>query len=328
MIYEYALSPHLVAKWAIEGSGRIVGQFGMDQRRLVADFPKHWTGQVYGALYELFGDDDSSVEFQNARPVLDGFLQWLGEHCVCRTTTVPHGASWVDAALDEHTLRPFYAILANDAVDGQPAVITPAVIENIRDARWYLPTIEPSKKTAAEIASALKPLVARAREIVIVDPYFDAAASRFTDALEALLKVTMSHREDALGPPCIVLMTGVEQAHSARDGEFTNEQKRRVAENLVAKARVRLPAILPPGVEVELVCLAHPPGGDPLHNRFVMSDIGGAVMPYGIDASSPNAVDDLQPMQKGIYLSRWRQYARRQGIAIVRAGEMISSTVT
>ena len=163
------------------------------------------------------------------------------------------------------------------------------------------------------------------REIVIVDPYFDAAADRFTDALGALLKAAVNHREVALEPPKVVLMTGVEQAHSTRDGVFTEEQKRRVADNLVVKAREHLPGILPQGLEIELVCLAHPQGGDPLHNRFVMTDIGGAVMPYGTDARGAEAMDDLQPMQKGIYLSRWRQYALRQGIAIVRAGEIIRS---
>ena len=327
MIYEYAVEPRLVAKWALEGTGRMVGQFGMDHRWLVSDFPKDWVSEVWGALYEHFGYDDGSLDFQNTKPILDAYVQILGEHVIRRTVSIPTTERWIDAALGEHVRRPFHAIVADQGVPENRAVITLDVIDDVRDARWYLPTVEPSPKSAAQIAEVLRPLVARAREIVIVDPYFKAE-ERFTAPLAAILGASVRDREPELGLPRVVVMTGVDHAHSPLDPPFSSEEKLKVANNLLHWARQRLPSLLPAGIEIEFVCLTQAVGGDPLHNRFVMTDIGGAVMPYGTAARDDAAIDDIQPMQKGIYLARWRQYARRQGVGIVRAGEVIRSALT
>ena len=323
MIYEYAVSPQLVAHWAMHRIGRMVGQFGMDQRRLVADFPKDWKGEAYGALLELCNFDYSSLENQNASPTMDAYLQILGDTFVCRTTPQARGDEWLPAALNEHAQRPFHAILVEKATHDNPAVITPAVMEDVRDVRWYLPTVSPSKKTAEELVFTLAPLMVRARTVILVDPYFDSSEERFTSVLRLLLQVAVVNREEAIGMPKVVVMTGVEKAHSPRDGEFTEQQKRNVVNDLVNKARTHLPSVLPAGVELEFVCLAHPIGGDPLHNRYLLTDVGGAVMPFGADARGTETTDDVQPMQKGIYQARWNQYAKRQNLSIVLAGEMI-----
>ena len=175
MIYEYAVSPQLVAHWAMHGIGRVVGQFGMDHRRLVADFPVNWKGEAYSALLELFDFDYGSLDFQNACPTMDAYLQILGDPFVCRTTPHARGDEWLPAALNEHAQRPFHAILVERATHDDPAVITPSVMEDVRDLRWYLPTVSPSKKTAEELALALAPLVARAQTIILIDPYFDSS---------------------------------------------------------------------------------------------------------------------------------------------------------
>ena len=141
--------------------------------------------------------------------------------------------------------------------------------------------------------------------------------------LSSLLKVAVLNREAAFNMPKMIVMTGVEKAHARRYGEFTEQQKNNVANDLVNKARAHLPSVLPAGVELEFVCLAHPIGGDPLHNRYLLTDVGGAVMPFGADARGTETTDDVQPMQKGIYQARWNQYAKRQNLSIVLAGEMI-----
>src|SRR5262245_3397391 len=112
MIYEYALEPSLVVGWSVAGIGRFVGQFGLDYRRLVSDFPKDWKGRVVGEFYKRFDYDDSSFEFQNAQPALEAYLQILTDCMVPRQVTIPLDADWLEAAVIEHSKRPFYAILA------------------------------------------------------------------------------------------------------------------------------------------------------------------------------------------------------------------------
>lgn len=322
MIYEYALDPMLVVNWAIGCQGRFVGQFGMDQRRLVSDYPKDWVGEVYGAFYEHFGYDDSSLEFQNAQPELQSYVQWLSEFTVQRDVKRTPECTWLQGAVAEHGRRPFHAIMTTTG-DGVECyeVITPEVWDNLRDVRWYLPTIMATKKSAEDLAAAIEPMLRGAQYIVLVDPYFDAANARYQASFAALVRAACGARGHGSSLPELIVMTGIEQKHKPHEGEFTREAMIRVADDLRVKALREIPKLLPAGMSVSFYCLKHPDAGEPLHNRYVLTDIGGVVVPYGLAEYKPgeahDAKDDLIPMPKGMYSERNQQYFKKAGIDIV-----------
>ncbi len=103
-----------------------------------------------------------------------------------------------------------------------------------------------------------------------------------------------------------------------------------VANDFRDKALKKLPKCLPKGMNMDFYCLKHQESGDPLHNRFVLTDIGGVVIPYGLAAYKPDeensAQDDLQPMLTGIYEARHRQYVDQKGIDIVLGPILIEGT--
>lgn len=322
MIYEYALDPSLVVDWAINAAGRVVGQFGMDQRRLLSDFPRDWEGQAVSEFYRRFGYDDTSLEFQNAQPTFEAYIQLLTDHTVKRNRTIDENKSWLDEAVTEHSSRPFHAIMASHTGDGScTAVITPNVIDDIRDDRWYLPTIASARKTAAEIAQAVAPLLKVANKIALIDPYFDPSESRFLATFTEMMKIAFGSSRCIGAWPSVSIMTNVYQAHRPRDGEFTASQKANVAADLTHKAVQHLPAHLPKGAFIDFLCLENPPSGDAFHNRFVLTDVGGVIAPYGLDdvsgGAAHNARDDLQLMSKGIYEWRWKQYVEKRDISII-----------
>lgn len=322
MIYEYALDPILVVNWAIGGHGRVVGQFGMDQRRIVSDYPKDWVGEVYGAFYKHFGYDDSSLEFQNAQPELQSYVQWLSEFTVQRGVKRAAEHTWLQGAVAEHSRRPFHAIMTTtgDGVECHE-VITPEALDNLRDSRWYLPTITATKKSADDLAAAMEPMLRKEKYIVLVDPYFDASDVRYQASFSALVRAACGARGGGSGLPELVVMTGIEQKHKSHEGEFTREAMTRVADDLRVKAQRELPKFLPTGMSVSFYCLKHPDAGDPLHNRYVLTDIGGVIAPYGLAeykrGEAHDAKDDLTPMPKGMYNERHKQYVDKAGIDIV-----------
>jgi hypothetical protein len=322
MIYEYALDPALVVDWAIGCKGRFVGQFGMDQRRLVSDYPKDWAGAVFGAFYEHFDYDDGSLDFQNAQPELQSFVQWLSEFTVQRDAKRSAERHWLQDAVAEHIRQPFHAIMTTtgDGVECRE-VITPEVLDNLRDSRWYLPTIGATTKSAEELAAAIEPMLRRAKYIVLVDPYFDAADARYQASFSALIQAACRARGVGTSLPAITVMTGIEQKHKRHEGEFTREAMARVANNLCVKAQREIPKLVPRGMRLDFYCLKHPDAGDPLHNRYVLTDIGGVIAPYGLADYKPGethgAKDDLTPMPKGMYVDRHRQYVNKVGIDTV-----------
>lgn len=322
MIYEFALDPSLVVDWAVAGAGRFVGQFGIDQRRLVSDFPRDWQGAVSGAFYKHFDYDDSTLEFQNAQPLLSAYMQVLNDYVVARPVAFGDEKDWLTEAIAEHARRPFHAIMVANRVGAEPqVVITPTILDEIRDERWYLPTVVSSKKTAGEIAAALSPMLSKARRIVLVDPYFNASKPRYTTSFAEIMKVIFSTADRVAQPPEITILTGVQQSHKPSEGDFTPQQKASVANDLCGKAISALPRLMPKGVRVTFSCLQNPAFGDPLHNRFVLTEIGGVVVPYGLDdydsEVAHDAKDDIQPMLKGIYEGRWRQYGEGKGVDLV-----------
>lgn len=191
MIYEYALEPALVVDWALARIGRCVGQFGLDHRRLVSDFPKDWKGRVYADFLARYDYDYEHPDVTNARPVLDAFLQILTDCMVPRRIDLPQESGWLNEAVKEHSQRPFHAIFARERAESSPPdVITERNLDDVRDKHWWLPTIRTTLKSAPDIALKLRPLLQAASQIFIVDPYFDASKARFRETFAEIMRQT------------------------------------------------------------------------------------------------------------------------------------------
>ena len=337
MIYEYALEPSLVVDWALAGIGRCVGQFGLDYRRLVSDFPKDWKGQVYGDFLARFDYDYGHPEVANTQPVLDAYLQILTDCMVSRQVTFPHDAVWHDEAIREHAVRPFHAIFAaGQKANPHRDIITENNVDDVRDTRWWLPTLKTTRKSAAEIGNALRPILQAASEIYIVDPYFDASARRFQETFAEIMRQATTLPRAILTSPKVTLVTGVDRAFKDWERPSTEQEERarlaaesKVAANILELARRHLTGHVPAGVTLRLVILKKADRGDPLHNRFVLTDVGAIIVPHGVDdydrESDHSAKDDLTPMLRGMYEERWEQYVNSAAVNIVLGPEVISS---
>lgn len=339
MIYEYALEPALVVNWAIAGIGRCVGQFGLDSRRLVSDFPRDWKGQVYGDFLARFDYDYGDPEVANTQPLLDAYLQLLTDCMVPRQIDLPFDAAWLDEAIREHGARPFHAIFASQQkADPHPDIITEKSVDNIRDEHWWLPTVNTTRKSAVEIGAALRPILQAASQVHIVDPYFDASKNRFRETFAEIVRQATVLPRAVSSNPVITLVTGVEREFKdyERPRNDEEEQKRlreerNVAADILEKARRYLPDLVPPGVNIRLVILKKPTRGDPLHNRFVLTDVGGVIVPYGVDnydrEEDHSAKDDLTPMLRGMYDERWAQYVKDiDGKTVIEPEDIISTS--
>lgn len=320
MIYEYALEPALVIDWVISKVAVYAREFGLDKRRLVSDFPKNWEGHVYGELYKHFNNDNTSLEFQNAALDLRYYLQILTEYMVYRDSKVLSD-DWFNMVILEHNIRPFYGIFSskNNSICSSKDVFTEKDINDIKNQklRWFIPTVDPTRKSATEIAAILRPLLQASREIHIVDPYFDFDQNRprFEKTLIEIIHQTVKEPRAVKCTPSIEIITGVER-DNRKGEETTDEQAKIFANNIHKRAIENLPKkIVNYNISIQLTILKNIPGIDPLHNRFILTDIGGVIFPFGTDDYDRNPdhipTDDLMPMTKGIYEARWNQYVKK-----------------
>jgi len=76
----------------------------------------------------------------------------------------------------------------------------------------------------------------------------------------------------------------------------------------MAECQKRLPRLVPRGLTISIRRLQERAGKEKLHNRYVLTDIGGIVFGVGLDEGDPTSNDDLNIMSAEQYTLRHRQY--------------------
>ena len=61
-------------------------------------------------------------------------------------------------------------------------------------------------------------------------------------------------------------------------------------------------------------------GGEQLHNRYILSDLGGVSFGYGLDEGDEGETDDITLMDKDQHQHRWFQYSENPLVAFEQEG--------
>jgi len=309
LIYEYAVEPALVAAWARNGVSGLAAQFGRDHRRLVSDFPRDWDGEVAAELLGHFCWDAGDPDYIEANQHLSALLFYLKDGMVDRGWT-KREEPWLDQALSANNAEPFHAILASEEVQGQPIVITPDVADLLFDPRWHLPTINVTAKTAEAMADQLEPLLRTARQIILVDPYFDPNEPSYRSVLKLVVDRALRCRAQGRLRPDLTVVTGVDERKRGSGTLSVAQQHLNVANNRYQSAKAHLGLCMPAGMSLTFKCIEEFASGDQVHNRYVLTDAAGACIPYGTQALGECVFDDIMPLYRGQYQSRWQQYGK------------------
>jgi len=286
MIHEYALEPELVATWVDRQAGRyFIDKFGLGRPRIVSRYPKRWKKLVWDAV-----KSDNDIE----RTRMVELLARLSEPKVQRQDARWNPmAGWLDNAMDEHDRVPFHAILAQ----GNPHEHDRVLVANDLDDTlpfWRGLQGQSVSRSATALAEAVAPMLRNAAEVLFVDPHFGPENRRHREPLREFLRELIGARPGAL--PSRV------EVHCSADRGATESFFREECER-------RLPSIVPRGLRVELVRLSQRDGGERLHNRYILTDLGGVTFGVGLDEGDAADSDDVLLLDRAQYEKRWSQYA-------------------
>ena len=285
MIYEFALEPELVATWADRQVGRyFIEKFGLGEPRLVSRYPKRWKKLVWDA----FTSDD-----ELARTRMTELLSRLSEKMVKRRTVLwESDADWLQNAENEHGRVPFHVILARVNPRGHSAVL---IAEEVGDAteRWNAPRGISVARTAASMSIAVAAMLRVAEVVVLVDPHFGPENLRHRRPLEAFIKAALDGRPCGVAPR-LVFHSSVDNGRTQKFFEDTS--------------RDRLPRCIPRGLRLALIRLRQKGGGEQLHNRYILTELGGVMFGVGLDEGAQGDTDDILLLDREQYEARWRQY--------------------
>lgn len=283
MIHEFALDPELLDNW--ERFRYLTEKFGVSQGRLISRYPKRWKAMVYAAA-----SGSSDIE----RKRIEVRLQSIDDKMLARIHQWDSNQGWLANADSEHGRQPFHAIIANTNPNGREWILACDELDE-STPRWAIERERVVSRDAASLAAAISPLVCAAKSIVFIDPHFDPYKVRVRNTLKAFLEVCFTRRVDP----------AVEKV------EFHTQFKPEI-NDFVGECHRQLPQRIPAGISLRIVRWRERPGGEGLHNRYIMTERGGVRLAWGLDEGGQAQTDDLSLLEPTLYSTRWRQYCSEE----------------
>ena len=77
----------------------------------------------------------------------------------------------------------------------------------------------------------------------------------------------------------------------------------------LSECEKRLPRCVPNGVRLSIRVQSQKTGGEQLHNRYILTDVGGLTFGTGLDDGPEGETDDVSLMDRPQYELRWSQHA-------------------
>ncbi len=290
MIHAFALEPKLVATWGKREEFRFIhDKFGFGTPRVLLELPgfTNWKNDVYAAASEL---ELSDKDWKR----LEELFRIFSEHRCRRASSVYTDVlTWLENAEQEHARQEFRAIVAIENPRRDAAVLIGDDLGQPKAKLWACDRGATPSREPKELATALSAMLTNCRELHLVDPHFGPENARHRKVLEALMDVLAVH---SLAPDVI-------RVHcSAKTGLEVFEQD-----------AARMATRLPNGCQVEFARWRQKPEGEKLHNRYVLTDLGGVSLGVGLDEGGVGESDDLLLLPRAQYEWRWSQYVGNDG---------------
>lgn len=256
MIYEYALEPEVLASWAANSRDYrfAIDKFGLGQPRLVSEYPKNWIRRVHDAATGL---KDEKLEIKK----LDALIERIRENMIRRQNSSDHGDDlWLENAVREHERFPFQGIVATANPNGYKQVLLSSELGLKQDERWDKQRELFVPRTAEAMSLAVTPMLSICKEAIFIDPYF-RAENRYLNSFRAFFLVMSKN------------------CRLSRIEIYFNT----IIQNFQRNFGNQISSIIPSNLRVRFVQLHERPNGPELHDRYILTEVGGLELSRGLD---------------------------------------------
>ena len=279
MIRIFAVDPELVASWHDQNSYRyFMTAFGLGTPRILAQLPDNWKRKVLSRT-------NGRTEIEKKR--IESLALQMTEIAVKRAgSDYDVALPWRDNAEQESTRIPIDLILDVSNFESE--------FERSKDNKWNLPTSRVVNRADKAMVECLQSLLSNARKISFIDPYF-TAHDRFTRPLARFARCARMYSMP-LQTKQIEIHTSASYDSAPSWTDFENSCK------------AKLPGIFSQKQTIKIVRWRQRAGGERLHNRYILTDLGGVQFPKGLDEGSPSETDDLSLLSRDAYEIRWSEY--------------------
>ena len=281
MFKEIAVEPEVMAHW--EWFLKLYDKFGYHEGMLLAEFPTSWRREVIKRANELVREginQEIKVRSMVARMQRDSFREGLYSD----RRQPGNQASWLDKAKDQYP--PFDAIVACFNGECRPPVVA------AQDFFWEDPLLvakrqERIPRNAASLVGAAEKLLRKAREIRVVDRFFNPKKQEKRNPFVRLVDYLHAYNPEARRLQIYTQLV-LEEATPSDYHRFLEHE-------------------LPTGFSLEVFFLEKLEGGENLHPRFILADIGGLQYDHGLDEGDGTCVVNV--LGRDLKQRLWEEYS-------------------
>lgn len=306
MVYEYAIDPRLLAACSDKMHIRLLTKsFGLGTPRIHSLCPRvsKWKTMVRESFSKRNEAGELADEKQRANLQFDEHrLTALTQHLIDSSIRRPNfpwnpDESWLDNALSQHAKNPFRGLLSSEPSMGCIEVINQDNLDAEDHPSWLVDEQVDVPSNPPEMAMCLDPLLRMAKHIIFIEPYFRSHRRKWNRTFNEFFRsISASYWEMS----AITL-----EIHASRDVE-----KAPSAEHFKEECTEYMPGIIPLGLQVKFFRWSQIPGDAELHNRYVLTDLGGVKVDPGFDErGSRGATTEFILLREELYRKRWDQYA-------------------
>ena len=293
MIYEYAVEPSLFT--TEEKACFILESFGRDNGRLVSEIKKdHWVNLVRSAIRT---SDNKPV----AKHLLKEALKILTKNnraLYCRQQQVESESDWLSMTERANSAWPYRGILLEEYTGAELQYLV-RDIHLSGKSNWLTPTSQTVDREATVMVAAVGALFSNAREVILVDRNFrleNQHGSPVGKYKNVLLEIVRFLTNKQYGPTVrkLVYHIGVEYYDAA---------------NIQTQFNKYLKARFP--IEFRLEFAIWPK--NELHDRFILTDIGGIDCGIGLDeyAGSSDRTVTFKRLSSTDHTREWSRFKQK-----------------
>lgn len=282
MINEYALEPEALSNWS--AVRYFLDNFGFESGRLISQYPKKWKYAVYQACAGCKDIEKKRIEEVLAK----------SDHkFIRRSRPFNNSITWLENAELQHTVVPFRAIIARENPRNHASLLLADTI-NENTPLWKIEKGKCIARKSSELVRCLEPVLRISEEIIFVDQHFKPHEIRYRNSLQALLRIVSSSKK----------MRRLEyHLNGVLDKQFFADE-----------CDQKIAPIIPRYLEVRFVRWEQLEAGDMLHARYILTDLGGISVEWGLDEGDDGETTDIKILDREIYEQRWASFQKDAGI--------------
>ncbi len=292
---EYAVQPECLVQ-SRDAFRALFFAFGWEHGRLIAQYPtKDWLRLVHEALSRSsLGDVAKAwvvekLQSEKHRLVRGGrpyspVLSWLKNAENQQSTTLPFSGIIAQENPRQHR----DVAIAEELTDTTPHFVSPGTV--------YVP------RRGTEMAACVRHLLTRSRDVLFVDPHFGGLEERFLAVFRAML----THLASPLGRAARIEYHLAQKSLCLDHVEFSRRLQR------------QLRSTIPPDLSVKFLIWEQRPGGEILHDRFILTDLGGVDFSVGLDEGEAGQTTKVSRLSRTAYEKVWRDFSMESAAFVLR----------